>query len=194
MGEQGKVATTTGGAIGILQPLVVRSERPDVLRRSVGTGPESSTAQRARDGTVLLPSGHYRGLPKDLEALVLQSFEFDGLFVEWPDKEHEADMLGLPKFSDVLAWQLDLVQNGSRLRHLYLDSHTGDLVRATLLDVDGNPKYIIDQRDFRVTSGFRFAHAIDCLNGDEQLLATETFDNNFVDVTALEPAPVAVAH
>ncbi len=170
-------------ADGISAPLAVRSERPNVVRRVIGVGEDQSTAELGADGSVQIPSDEFRGLPAEYETVLLASFEFDGMFVEWPDKGHEVDMLGMQKFGDVLAWQLDLIQGGERHWHLYLDSHSGDLVRASLLDTDGNPTFIIDQRDFREIAGFRFPHQIEYLTGDEELLATERFDN-FVVVPA----------
>lgn len=181
-------------ANGESQPIVVRSERPKVLRRTIGDGERMSIAELDVDRSVRIPSADFRGLPGDYEELLLQSFEFDGPFVEWPDKGHEVDMLGMQKFGDVLAWQLDLVQHGGRHWHLYLDSHSGDLVRASLLDAGGNPRYVIDQRDFRETSGFRFPHRIAYMTGSGDLLATETFDEIIIEVAPLELEQEAVAH
>jgi hypothetical protein len=175
-------------------PIVVRSERPNVIRRITSNGEDVSVAELDANGVVRLPSDHFRGLPREHEELVLASFEFDGLFVEWPDKGHEVDMLGMQKFGDVLAWQLDLIQNGGRHWHLYLDSHTGDLVRANLLDPDGNSSFIVDQSDFREVAGFRFPHQIEYLSGSGDLLARESFDRIIVDVEPFDLDQDAVTH
>jgi hypothetical protein len=181
-------------ANGTSAPIVVRSERPNVMRRVISNGENVSTAELDANGSVQIPAGDFRGLPGEFEELVLASFEFDGLFVEWPDKGHEVDMLGMQKFGDVLAWQLDLIQNGGRHWHLYLDSHTGDLVRASLLDPDGDPTFIIDQSDFREVAGFRLPHQIDYLAGSEARLATESFDRIVVDVEPFNLDQDAVTH
>lgn len=181
-------------ANGTSAPIVVRSERPNVLRRTVGNGERVSTAELDAVGSVQIPSAEFRGLPGEYERQVLASFEFDGLFVEWPQKGHEVEMLGMRKFGEVLAWQLDLVQIGGRHWHLYLDSHTGDLVRASLLGPDGDPTFIIDQSDFREVAGFRFPYRIDYKSGSEVLLARESFDRIIVDVQPLDPGHDAVAH
>jgi hypothetical protein len=157
---------------GASTPIVVRSERPNVLRRSKTTD----------------------GLPEEYEAILLETFEFDGLLVEWPEKGHEVDMLGMQKFGDVLAWQLDLVQNEGRHWNLYLDSHTGNLVRATLLDGEGKATFIVDQDDFRETSGFRFPYRIDYKSGNGGDLATETIDEIIVDMNPFELEQDAVSH
>jgi hypothetical protein len=159
-------------ANGFSTPIVTRSERPNVLRRTDTT----------------------HGLPEDYEAILLDSFEFDGLFVEWPQKGHEVDMLGMQKFGDVLAWRLDLVQKGGRHWNLYLDSHTGDLVRATLLDEGGVATFMIDQSDFRETSGFRFPHRINYKSGNGDVLASETIDEIIVDMEPFELEQDAVSH
>lgn len=181
-------------ANGTSASLVVRSERPDVIRRLVGDGENASTAEKDSNGWVQIPSDGFRGLASEYEEPVLASFEFDGLFVEWPDKGHDVDMLGMQKFGDVLAWQLELVQEGGRRWHLYLDSHTGDLVRAKLLNPDGGSSLLIDQSDFRDVDGFRFPHRIDYLAGSETRLATEIFDRIIVDVEPFDLDQQAVTH
>jgi len=161
-------------ANGATQELTASAERPNTLRRLVGS--DDVTSQ----------PGHDRGLPAELEKILFESFEFDGLFVEWPDKGHKVSMLGMQKFGDVLAWQLELVQSGGRHWHLFIDSHTGNMVRASLLDTNGDPAYMIDQSDFRETSGFRFPHRISYLDHAGELLAVETFNEVVVGVTPFE--------
>ncbi len=179
---------------GTSTPIVVRSERPNVLRRIFGDRESMSKAELGLDGSVQIQAGGFRGLPDEYEALLLESFEFDGMFVEWPDKGHKVDMLGMQKFGDVLAWQLDLVQNGGRHWHLYTDSHTGDLVRFNLMDADGQPAFIVDQSDFTETSGFRFPQRIVYKTGSGEVLATETFSAIIVDVEPFELEQDAVSH
>lgn len=181
-------------ANGTSAPVVVRSERPNLVQRIVGDGDAVSIAELDAEGAVQIPTGDFRGLPVDYEELLLESFEFDGLFVEWPDKGHEVDMLGMQKFGDVLAWQLDLVQSGGQQWHLYLDSHTGDLVRASLLDADGSPSFIVDQSDFRDVVGFRFPHQIEYISENGVLLAKESFDRITVDVEPFDLNENSVTH
>ncbi len=181
-------------ANGNLTPIVVESKRPNSLRRIIGVGEHMSAAQLHLDGSVNIPVSETRGLPDQFERILLESFEFDGLFVEWPDKGHEVDMLGMRKFGDVLAWQLDLVQNGGRHWQLYIDSHSGNLVRSERLDADGEPIFTIDQSDFKETSGFRFPHRITYTTENEGLLATEVFDRIVVDVEPFELDQDAITH
>jgi hypothetical protein len=174
--------------------LTIQSERPNVVRRLVESGGEVSVAESNLEGEVTIQADAPRGLPQDLERQLLESFEFDGLFVEWPDKGHKVSMVGMQKFGDVLAWQLDLIQEGGRHWNLYVDSHTGDIVRANLLGDNDEPMYVIGQSDFRETSGFMFPHRIEYLDGAGKTLAIETINEIEVDVIPFELEQETVAH
>jgi hypothetical protein len=181
-------------ADGISHVLTIQSERPNVVRRLVEFDGEASVAELNLEGEVTIQVDVTRGLPVDLERHLLESFEFDGLFVEWPDKGHKVSMVGMQKIGDVLAWQLDLLQNGGPHWNLYVDSHTGDIVRASLLDDNDEPMYVIGQSDFRETSGFMFAHRIEYLDGAGKTLAIETINEIDVDVIPFELEQETVAH
>jgi len=181
-------------ASGTSHVLTIHSERPNVLRRLVGSGDDISVGEFNVEGAVTIQSDESRGLPGDLERHLLESFEFDGLFVEWPDKGHKVSMVGMQKFGDVLAWQLDLFQEEGRHWNLYVDSHTGDIVRASLLDDNDEPMYVIAQSDFRETSGFMFPHRIEYLDGAGRILAIETIDEIDVDVIPFELEQETIAH
>lgn len=161
---------------GDTQELRIRSARDGSLRREIGSGERASVAQRNPAGTVSVPEGSHRGLPPEIERVLLEAFEFDGPLVEWPDKGHAVGMLGMRKFGDVLAWKLDLVQKDGPHWQLYMDSHTGDQIRAELLDDSGTPALVIEQDDFRETRGFRIPHRIEYYRGDGEMLATESID------------------
>jgi hypothetical protein len=157
--------------------LTTHATRPNNLHREVTS---------AADGD--------RGLPVELERILLSTFEFDGLFVEWPDKGHEVSMSGMLKIGDVLAWRLHLVQENGPEWYMYVDSHSGSLVRIDLLDADGAAKYVIRQSDFRETSGFTFAHRIEYLDRDSQVLAIETIDQIEIEEEPLDIEQEAVVH
>jgi hypothetical protein len=173
---------------------MIQSERPNVTRRLIGSGDDRSVGELNTEGVAIIQSDVSRGLPDDLERLLLESFEFDGLFVEWPEKGHTISMVGMQKFGDVLAWQLDVRQAGGRHWYLYLDSHSGDIVRAYILDENDEPTYIIGQSDFRESSGFRFPHRIEYMDGTGAVLALETIDVIEIDVIPFELEPETVAH
>jgi hypothetical protein len=135
-----------------------------------------------------------RGLPVEFEQKLLSTFEFDGLFVEWPDKGHEVSMSGMLKMGTVLAWRLHLNQKDGPQWYLYVDSHSGALLRADLLDADGEAEYVIRQSDFRETAGFMFAHHIEYLDSEGLTLATETIDEIKVDIEPFEIEAEPVVH
>ena len=155
--------------------LTVHSERPNVLRRTVK--PEINP-----------------GLPSNLEQKLLDNFEFDGLLVEWPKKDHELSMVGMLKIGSVLAWKLDLKQKDGDNWSLYIDSHTGGLVRADMLDADEQTAFSIHQSDFRETAGFTFPHRIEYMDKDGRSLAVETIDEITLDVTPFELEQNAATH
>jgi len=154
--------------------LIIEAARPNSLRRIVTNGE--------------------RGLPAELERTLRNTFEFDGLFVEWPEKGHKVKMLGMLKMGDVLAWKLSLQQANGPSWHLYVNSHGGALVRADVLDEDGEPLYEIHQGEFRETSGFMFPHRIEYRDSAGGILAVETINKIVVDVDPFEIQQEPVAH
>ena len=157
--------------------LVTHATRPNHLQRNVSG-----------------VSGDDRGLPVDLEQKLLNTFEFDGLFVEWPEKGHEVSMSGMLKIGDVLAWRLRLAQNNGPQWHLYIDSHSGALVRSELLDADGALQYVIRRSDFRETSGFMFSHRIEYLDRDGRTLGIEIIDEIEIEASPFDIAQDSITH
>lgn len=164
-------------ADGQIYELTTHASRPNHLQRSVSG---------AGDGV--------RGLPVDLEQKLLGTFEFDGLFVEWPDKGHEVSMSGMLKIGDVLAWRLNLAQNDGPEWRLFVDSHGGALVRADMLADDGRVEYSIRQSDFRESAEFMFAHRIEYLDGEGRILGVESIDDIDVTMEAFDIEREAVSH
>jgi hypothetical protein len=181
-------------ANGTSQVIAIQSERPNVVRRLVGSGDDISVGELNVEGVVTIQPDESRGLQQELERRLLEAFEFDGLFVEWPEKGHKVSMVGMQKFGDVLAWQLDLLQETGSHWNLFVDSHSGDIVRANLLDDNDEPMYIIGRSDFKETSGFMFPHRIEYMDGSGQTLAIETIDEIDVDVIPFELEQETVSH
>jgi len=164
-------------ASGNSYELEISASRPNRLQRTVNGA-----------------AGGKRGLPVELEQLLLSTFEFDGLFVEWPDKGHEVSMSGMLKIGNILAWRLHLDQNNGPQWYLYVDSHSGALVRADLLDADGAAEFVINRSDFRETSGFIFAHRIEYMDREGRTLATESIDEIEINMAPFEIEQEAAAH
>jgi len=159
---------------GISHQLQSDATRPDVLER------------RIKGGQTVLPA--------DLENKLLAAYEFDGLFVEWPEKGHHLSMSGMLKIGDVLAWRLYMVQHDGPDWHLYIDSHTGALVRKDMLDEDRNVEYSIRQSDFREVSGFMFPHRVEYLGREGHSLGVEIINEIIVETEEFALDDNSVTH
>lgn len=155
--------------------LSVTTRRPNTMRRELSLGDRSSVAEIENNAAVVDEIMN-RGLPTELEAMLLELFEFDGLFVEWPDKGHEVSMTGMRKFGEILAWRLRLQQKNGPAWNMFIDSHSGDLVNMELL-ANEEVQLSIRRSDFRDVSGFRYPHRIEYMGSDNELIARETFDS-----------------
>ncbi len=155
--------------------LQINSQRGKGIKRLVGSGEQVSEAGFDGD-SVSLPEGDSRGLPAALERILIESFEFDDPVVEWRDKGHQTRKIGMHKHGDVLAWGLELIQASGTRWNLLIDSHTGDIVKAIILDESGAPVYVMVMDDFYDEDGFRFPHTIEYYDGANNLLAVENID------------------
>jgi hypothetical protein len=175
-------------------PLNIRTARPEQMRRVLTVGDQVSVAEIATDDQVRLDPSVDRGLPAALESRLLESFEFDGRLVEWPDKGHQVSMQGMQKIGDVLAWKLELVQGSGQRWELFINSHGGDLVMANMLDENDQLEYSIVQSDFRETSGFKYPHRIEYIDRDGQSLGVEVLEAVLVDQQVFDLAGETIVH
>jgi len=175
-------------------PLTIDTSRVGKIQRSIGNGATASVGGRNTEGVVSIDTQTNRGLPADLENLLLASFDFDGPLVEWPDKGHQAKMLGMEKIGKALAWKLDFIHSDGQHWHLFINSHGGGIVKADLLDENEQVKYTIRQSDYRETSGFTFPHRIEYLDEDGVLLAVEAIDKVIVIADDAENTVQSVSH
>jgi len=143
--------------------LAVRSSRPNTLRREFMLGGQMAVVQN------------------EVETMLRDTFEFDGLFVEWGDKGHEVAMVGMLKIGDVLAWKLELNQKNGPEWNMFVDSHSGDLVKMEMLS-KGHVQLAIRQSEFRDVSGIRFPHQIEYLGGDGNVIAREVFNSIAIEL------------
>ncbi len=175
-------------------PLEISMARPNLLQRKITVGDQESVSQVQEDGQVVLGTGSVHGLPASLESKLLNTYDFDGQLVEWPEKGSELAMVGMLKIGDVLAWKLDLVQSGGQHWHLFINSHGGGIVRADLLDEDDQVEYAILQSDFRETSGFKYPHRIEYVDSAGQSLAVEVIDEIAIEEQAFDLTGEKIAH
>lgn len=153
--------------------LGIETNRPNTFKRNIGNG---------------------GALPLDVDKLLESTFEFDGLFVEWPDKGHGVSMKGMRKFNDVLAWKLELRQENGAVWNMYVDSHSGDLIQKDSLDSSGNPAISIRQSDFREVDGYRFPFRTEYFDRNGESIAVENLDAVAVDVDPFDLSEEAVSH
>jgi hypothetical protein len=173
--------------------LQIYSQRGKGIRRLVGSGEQVSEAG-FDSNTVSLPEGYSRGLPAALEKILLESFEFDDPVVDWKDKGHKTRKIGMRKHGDVLAWGLELIQASGTRWNLLIDSHTGDIVKAIILDESGTPAWVIQMDDFYEEDGFRFPHRIAYYDGASNLLAVENIDEIVISRTEADFVPEDLTH
>ena len=185
-------ATGTLEAYGREFGLKISTRRPNEIRRELMRASQTSVAENA-EATVVVDTVMDRGLSTATETMLLDLFEFDGLFVEWGDKGHEVAMVGMLKIGDVLAWKLELQQKDGPAWNMFVDSHSGDLVRMELLG-DGGVRLAIRQSEFKDVSGFRFAHRIEYLGGDGAVIAREVFDSIVIELDDFELDEETVTH
>lgn len=175
-------------------PLAISMSRPNTIRRSVTVGGRTSVAELAADGRLRVDANVWRGLPAALESRLLETFEFDGRLVEWPQKGHEVSMTGMQKIGDALAWKLDFKQSSGQRWNLFINSHGGGMVKADLLDDNNQLEFSILQSDFSETSGFKYAHRIEYVDSNGRTLGVEVIDDIVVEQQAFDLADEPVAH
>jgi hypothetical protein len=152
--------------------LKVNTRRPYQYERIVGDG-EVETAT-SWDGADVKRNGESPDLPIAYQNEVLSSYEFDGWMTDWKDKGHQLWRLGMKKVDERLPWLMEAELTNGRTWHIYVDSHTGDAFRNSLIDSDGNEKIRIEYSDYKDIDGVRLPHQIEYFDGD-RLLATDRF-------------------
>ena len=151
--------------------------------RTVGDGEIESVI--SWDGADVNREGSQLDLPVAYQDEMLSSYEFDGWMTDWKDKGHQVWRLGMKKDGECLPWLMEAELTNGRTWHIYVDSHTGDAFRSTLIDSEGNEKIRIEYSDYKETEGSRLPHQIQYFEGD-QLLVTDRF--SLVNITMAVPA------
>lgn len=153
-------------------PLTLRTQRPYQYERSVGDADSQSLLRW--DGAVAKREGPQLDLPVSFQDEVLVSYEFDGWMTDWKDKGHQVWRLGMKKVGERLPWIMEAELSNGRTWHIYVDSHTGDAFRTTLIDAEGNEKIRIEYSDYKEADGFRLPHQIQYFE-ENRLLTTDQF-------------------
>ena len=175
-------------------PLRIDMTRPNLFIRKIFAGDQELISEVRADGSIAQSERSTISLPDELERTLLNAYEFDGLFVEWPDKGSELAMIGMLKIDEVLAWRLDLRQSGGQHWNLYVDSHGGTIVKAELLGDDEQVEYTILQSDIRETDGFKYPHRIEYLANNGGTLAVEVIEEIEIEQAPFVLADESVTH
>lgn len=161
-------------------PLAVVTARPYRYERIVGTDEKRSSI--TWDGADVEREGPQLDLPAAFQDEILSSYEFDGWMTDWKDKGHQLWRLGMKKDGERLPWLMEAELTNGRTWQIYVDSHTGDAFRTTLIDSEGSEKIRIEYSDYKEADGFRLPHQIQYFE-DDRLLATDRFSQIEVTMT-----------
>ena len=153
-------------------PLILETQRPYHYERNVGGADSHSLV--TWDGAEVKREGPQLDLPAAYQDEILSSYEFDGWMTDWKAKGHQVWRIGMKKVGDRLPWLMEAELTNGRTWHIYVDSHTGDAFRSTLIDSEGNETIRIEYSDYKETDGFRLPHQIQYLEED-RLMATDRF-------------------
>jgi len=152
--------------------LEINTQRPYQYERIVSDGVNESVI--SWDGANVSRQGPSLGLPVAYQDEFLSSYEFDGWMTDWKAKGHQVWRLGMKKVGERLPWLMEAELTNGRTWHVYVDSHTGDAFRTTLIDSDGNEKIRVEYSDYKDVDGIRLPHQVQYFQ-EEKLLATDRY-------------------
>lgn len=156
-------------------PLEIHTARPDQLATLVKTaGSSTFEASKSNKGVVL--RGEPQGLTADDERALLETFNFDTPIADLEKGHPLVKPLGMQKLPGTLTWKLQEERTGGHYRILYVDSHTGDVVKFSIMNAGGTRILEVKQHDYRNVDGIRVAFAIDYLSPDGALLASDRIE------------------
>jgi hypothetical protein len=141
----------------------------------INTGGSSNFEVRKSSNDVVI-KGEPQGLTIEDERALLETFDFDTPIVDLEKRHPTIKPLGMQKIPGMLTWKLQAERTGDRYRVLYLDSHTGDVVKFTVMNIAGAPVLDVTQHDYRSVEGIRVPFAIDYRRPDGTLLASDRLE------------------
>ena len=156
-------------------PLEVHDARPDWTRTLIKSG-ASSKFESSKSNQGIEIRGNPKGLAVADERALLETFDFDTPVVGLEKNRHVYKPLGMQKLPGMLTWKIQINRNGGYYRILYIDSHTGDIVKSTIMNALGERVLEVVERDYRSIDGIRVPFAVDYRGPDGTLLASDRFD------------------
>ena len=153
----------------------VHASRPSSVQAVITAPGEPARLELSRAGDKTAASGPPRGLSLDEERRLLEAFDFDTPINDLERDKHSYRPIGMEKLPGILAWKLRDDLPGGNGRIVYIDSHTGDVVKFSILDAKGADILDVVQHDFREIEGLRLPFAIDYRRPNGEDLADDRF-------------------
>jgi hypothetical protein len=157
-------------------PLEVRTARPDRISMLINSG-VSAKFEISKSNKGVKISGTPQGLGIEEERALLETFAFDTPVIELEKNRQVFKPLGMQKLPGMLTWKLEVDRPGGYHRILYVDSHTGDIDKFTIVNAQGAHILDVVLHDYRVVDGIRVPFAIDYRRPDGALLANDRFES-----------------
>ena len=156
-------------------PLEVHTARPNQVSLRMKTG-DSSKFEGSKSNTGIKISGTPQGLKAEQQRALLATFDFDTPIIELEKNPHAYKPLGMEKLRGMLTWKLQVDRSGGYRQVVYVDSHTGDIVKLTIMNPQGARILDVAPHDYRAVEGIRVPFAIDYKGPDGTLLANDRFE------------------
>ena len=157
-------------------PLEVRTARPDRISTLINGG-VSSKFEISKSNKGVKIRGTPQGLGIEEERALLETFAFDTPVIELEKNRQVFKPLGMQKLPGALTWKLEVDRPGGYHRILYVDSHTGDIDKFTIVNAQGAHILDVVLHDYCVVDGIRVPFAIDYRQPDGALLANDRFES-----------------
>ena len=137
-----------------------RTARPDRISTLINGG-VSSKFEISKSNKGVKIRGTPQGLGIEEERALLETFAFDTPVIELEKNRKVSKPLGMQKLPGMLTWKLEVDRPGGYHRILYVDSHTGDIDKFTIVNAQGAHVLDVVLHDYRVVDGIRVPFAID---------------------------------
>jgi hypothetical protein len=127
-------------------PLEIHTARPDQLATLVKTA-GSSTFEASKSSKGIVLRGEPQGLTTDDERALLETFNFNTPIADLEKGHPLVRPLGMQKLPGTLTWKLQEERTSGHYRIPYVDSHTGDVVKFSIMNAGGARILDVKQHD-----------------------------------------------
>ncbi len=156
-------------------PLEVHTARPNQVRLLMKTG-DSSKFEGSKSNQGIKVRGTPQGLRVEQQQALLETFDFDTPIIELEKNPHAYKPLGMEKLPGMLTWKLQVDRPGGYRQVVYVDSHSGDIVKLSIMNAQGAHILDVAPHDYRAVEGIRVPFAIDYRSPDGTVLANDRFE------------------